>query len=90
MGEKMILLVIIYTAILLYDGPELFGTKRVRLIYGITMVPVFYLSLVYVFDLAWPNLYSLIEFIYAEPAKRIVEVFENNAAYIWTAWRGLK
>ncbi|MFC0561420.1 hypothetical protein [Halalkalibacter alkalisediminis] len=90
MGEKIILLIILYTAILLYDGPELFETKRVRLIYGLTMVPVFYLSLIYVFDLGWPNFYSLIEFIYAEPAKRIVEVFENNASFILTMREGLK
>ncbi|MFC4768661.1 hypothetical protein [Effusibacillus consociatus] len=74
MFEKIILLLIIYSAILIYDGRKwkLKG-RRERLSYGAITLTAVYLSFIYVTDSKWPNLNHIIEFFFADPAKHIVE-----------------
>jgi len=72
--EKIIFLVIVYTGILIFDIPKLKQKKlNERIIYGLLMTPVFYLSIVYVMDLTWPTLDELINFFLLKPAQQIVD-----------------
>lgn len=74
MITKIIFLLLIYIALLAYDGA---GLKRAafrdRLVYGALLIPALYLSLLYAADKQWPNLDDLIRLLFAEPAKLIVE-----------------
>ncbi len=49
---------------------------RERIIYMMMMIPVLYLSLIFVMDLKWPNLDDLFHSIFANPAKQIVETLK--------------
>ncbi|MFP3123760.1 hypothetical protein OH784_13575 [Ectobacillus funiculus] len=74
MVGKIIILFVIYTAILVYDVRKWKQVSvRERFIYGALMLATVYLSLIYVMDKSWLNLNDLINFLFSEPAKRIVE-----------------
>ena len=75
MIEKILILLVAYTAIFVYDGLNLkHASSRVRFVYGILMIASLYLSLIYVLELRWPNLDELVHFFLKDPAKRIVEL----------------
>ncbi len=77
MSEKILFLVIVYLGMLLHDIPKLKQkNRRERISYGMLMVPVMYLSLVYVMDLAWPTLDELVRFFVSKPAQQIVEAIK--------------
>lgn len=77
MLEKILVLVILYLGMLLYDVPKLKQkNRRERISYGMLMIPIMYLSLVYVMDLAWPTLDELVHFFFAKPAQQIVEAIK--------------
>jgi ABC-type protease/lipase transport system fused ATPase/permease subunit len=90
MFEKIILLVILNIALFLYDGAELIKNKQIRIIYGITMVAVFYHSVMYVFDLPWPTLYTFVDFIFHEPGQRIIKSLEIDFILFLITFRGMK
>ena len=74
MSEKILISLVAYTAIFVYDGLNLkHASSKVRFVYGILMIASLYLSLIYVLELRWPNLDELVNFFLKEPAKRIVE-----------------
>ncbi|MGM7722770.1 hypothetical protein [Metabacillus sp. Hm71] len=74
MVEKTLLLIILSAGMLLYDFPKFKKTnRRERIVYVMLMIPVVYLSLVYVLRLPWPTLDELIHFIFAKPAQQIVD-----------------
>lgn len=74
MFERILVLIIIYTAILAYDGPKLkHNSRRERLTYAVVMLVSGYLSLAYVTDLSWPNLKNVFDVLFADSAQRIVE-----------------
>ncbi|MDF2652575.1 MAG: hypothetical protein K0Q73_8380 [Paenibacillus sp.] len=74
MIEKILILLVAYTAIFAHDGLNLKqASSRVRSVYGILMIASLYLSLIYVLDLRWPNLDELVHFFLKDPAKKIVE-----------------
>lgn len=74
MVVKIILLAIVILVILSYDIPKLVQKKRKeRIVYGALMLPVFYLSLVYIFELTWwPTLDEFYHFLLLKPAQQIV------------------
>ena len=68
MSEKILILLVAYTAILVYDGLNLkHASSKVRFVYGILMIASLYLSLIYVLELRWPNLDELVNFFLKEP-----------------------
>ena len=74
MSEKILILIVVYTTIFVYDGLNLkHASSKVRFVYGMLMFASLYLSLIYVLELRWPNLDELVNFFLKEPAKRIVE-----------------
>ncbi|WP_332692603.1 hypothetical protein [Halalkalibacter lacteus] len=89
MLEKIILLVILYIAVFLYDGADLIKNKQIRIVYGITMVPVFYHSVMYIFDLPWPNLYTFVDFIFHEPGQQIIKPLEVDFIIFLVTYRGM-
>lgn len=78
MYEKILVMVILYAAIFSYDGPKLknMSRQRERIAYGLLMAGTLYLSLIFLFDLNWPNLDDLVHSVLKIPAKRIVETFK--------------
>lgn len=79
MFEKILFLVIIYLGILLYDFPKLKQKNhRERISYGMLMLPIIYLSLVYVMDLSWPTLDELVHFFFSKPAQQIVTAIKST------------
>jgi hypothetical protein len=63
--------------ILFYDVPKLKRTNRQeRIVYGILVIPIIYLSLIYVMDLTWPTLDELVHFFFSKPAQQIVEAIK--------------
>lgn len=74
MIEKILILLVAYTAIFAHDGLNLKqASSRVRSVYGILMIATLYPSLIYVLDLRWPNLDELVHFFLKDPAEKIVE-----------------
>lgn len=74
MIEKILILLVAYTAIFAHDGLNLKqASSRVRSVYGILMIASLYPSLIYVLELRWPNLDELIYFFFKDPAEKIVE-----------------
>lgn len=74
MVQKIMILVLIYIAIIAYDSKKLKNTSgRERLVYSMLMIAALYPSLIFVFELRWPNLDDWVHFFLKEPAKRIVE-----------------
>jgi hypothetical protein len=62
---------------LFFDIPKLKQKKRrERIVYGMLMIPIFYLSLVYVMDLAWPTLDEPVHFFLSKPAHQIVNAIK--------------
>ncbi|MGJ9385970.1 hypothetical protein [Salipaludibacillus sp. CF4.18] len=60
MVENILFLVLFSLIIFLYDFPKLKQTNRKdRLVYGIMILPILYLSLIFVLDLGWPTLNDL-------------------------------
>ncbi|MBT2743484.1 hypothetical protein [Bacillus sp. ISL-77] len=77
MFEKTVFLVIVCLCILFYDVPKLKqSNRRERIVYGILTLPILYLSVVYVLDLAWPSLDELVHFFFSKPAHKIVEAIK--------------
>ncbi|MDQ1005279.1 hypothetical protein QFZ28_005857 [Neobacillus niacini] len=77
MVEKIIVLVIVSLGILIYDVPKLKRTnRRERIVYGMLMIPIIYLSLIYLMDLGWPSLDELFHFFFLKPAQQIVEAIK--------------
>lgn len=71
---KIIMLLTICTTILVYDVRKWKqASVPERFIYGTLMLATAYLSFIYVMDKSWLNLNDLINFLFSEPAKRIVE-----------------
>lgn len=78
MFEKILFLSIVYLGILLYDVPKLKQkNRRERISYGALTIPIIYLSLVYVMDLAWPTLDELVHFFFSKPAQQIVAAIKS-------------
>ena len=74
MIEKILILLVAYTAIFAHDGLNLKqASSRVKSVYGILMIASLYPSLIYVLELSWPNLDELINFFLKKPAEKIVE-----------------
>ncbi|MGM0874770.1 MAG: hypothetical protein ACQEWV_08215 [Bacillota bacterium] len=74
MIEKILFLLIVYVGFLGYDIPKLKQKKRrERIVYGILMIPIIYLSLVYVMELTWPTLDEFFNFFFLKPAQQIVD-----------------
>ncbi|RBW70043.1 hypothetical protein [Bacillus taeanensis] len=74
MFEKIFFLVIVSLGMLSYDAPKLKQkNRRERIVYGMLMIPVFYLSLIYVMGAAWPTLNDLFDFLFLKPGQKIVE-----------------
>ncbi|RBW67937.1 hypothetical protein [Bacillus taeanensis] len=77
MFEKVLFLVILYFGMLCYDLPKLKQKNRPeRIVYAMLMVPLLYLSLIYVLDLAWPTPNKLVDFFFSKPAQKIVEIIK--------------
>lgn len=77
MGEKIIVLMIVSLGMLFNDVKKLKkSNRRERVVYGVLMIPIVYLSLIYVMDLAWPNLDELFHFFFSKPAHQIVEALK--------------
>ncbi|KRF09883.1 hypothetical protein [Paenibacillus sp. Soil787] len=74
MIEKILILIVAYTAIFIHDGLTLkCASGKVRFAYGILIIASLYLCLIYVLELPWPNLDELIDFFLKDPAERIVK-----------------
>lgn len=74
MIEKILILIVAYTAIFIHDGLTLkHASGRVRFAYSILIIASLYLCLIYVLELSWPNLDELIDFFLKDPAERIVK-----------------
>ncbi|MDQ0877368.1 hypothetical protein QFZ77_006027 [Paenibacillus sp. V4I3] len=74
MIEKILILLVAYTAIFAHDGLNLKqASSRERFVHSILMIASLYPSLIYVLDLRWPNLDELVHFFLKDPAEKIVE-----------------
>ncbi|MEW9669395.1 hypothetical protein [Ammoniphilus sp. 3BR4] len=74
MLQNIIILLILYAAMLISDGPKLKQKKGpARVAYGMLLLASFYLSLNFLVGKNWPNLDDLVKFLLADPAKSIVE-----------------
>ncbi|MDQ8733522.1 hypothetical protein [Paenibacillus sp. LHD-38] len=71
---KIMVLVILFAAIFVSDGPKWkkFGPRE-RIAYSVIMTVAVYLSVDFVADMNLPNLDELLNVFLADPAKRIVE-----------------
>ncbi|MDQ0900670.1 MULTISPECIES: hypothetical protein [unclassified Paenibacillus] len=74
MIEKILVVLVVYTAIFIHDGLNLkHASGKVRFVHGMLMIAALYPSLIYVLELRWPNLDELVHFFLKDPAKKIVE-----------------
>jgi hypothetical protein len=74
MSEKILFLVVVLLGMLLYDVPNLKqNRRRERIVYGLLMIPIFYLSIIYVMDLNWPTLDEMVNFFFLKPGQKIVD-----------------
>ncbi|WP_332631628.1 hypothetical protein [Halalkalibacter flavus] len=74
---KMVILVIIYTAILVYDVPKLKEWRgRTVFVYTLLMIIALYQSIIFVFDLEWPFLHTVFEAVFGNLANQLVEFLE--------------
>ncbi|PEF61480.1 hypothetical protein CON35_25055 [Bacillus cereus] len=79
MFNKIFFLLILYLEMLLYDIPKLKQrNRRERISYGILIIPIIYLSLIYIMDLSWPTLDKLVHFFFFKPAQQIVKLMTTN------------
>lgn len=77
MVEKIILLLTLYAAIFVYDGPKLnHKNGRERFAYGLLMTASLYLSIDYLLEQHFPNLVDVVHFFFKESAKHIVEAIK--------------
>ncbi|UKS28249.1 hypothetical protein LOZ80_04750 [Paenibacillus sp. HWE-109] len=77
MFAKIVFISLLFTPMLIYDLPKWKrGFHRDRLVYGAFILPILYLSIIYVADAPWPNLDELIRIFFSNPAKHIVELVE--------------
>ncbi|CAN7321863.1 hypothetical protein LJR153_001778 [Paenibacillus sp. LjRoot153] len=74
MTQKVMISLVVYFAIFVYDRPNLkLASGRERLVYLMLMTAALYPCLIYVLDLHWSNLDEWIHSVLKDPAKRIVE-----------------
>lgn len=65
---------IIIVGMFFYDIPKFKQVnRRERIVYGLMMIPIIYLSLVYLMDSAWPTLDELVHSIFSKPAHQLVK-----------------
>ncbi|MGP4038441.1 hypothetical protein ACTWP4_00820 [Gracilibacillus sp. D59] len=77
MFENILFLTIVFIVMWLADFKRITHSSfRDRIIYMMMMIPVLYLSLIFVMDLKWPNLNELFHSIFSNPAKQIVEALK--------------
>ncbi|MFC0472728.1 hypothetical protein ACFFHM_20145 [Halalkalibacter kiskunsagensis] len=73
---KVIVLLVLYTVLLLFDFSRLKkNEKQVIYIYSIIIGISFYLSVDFILQVDWPNLKDLINAVFLGPAQRIVDYF---------------
>lgn len=74
MSGKMLLLLVIYTAISIADVPRLKKLDRREIFaYSAMLMLSVYLGINHIFDLKWPFLEDAAAALIGEPARRIVE-----------------
>ncbi|GAA3405953.1 hypothetical protein ACFFNY_26000 [Paenibacillus hodogayensis] len=74
MSVKVAFLLLLVAVMLIHDLPRWGRTgRRDRLAYAALMLPMLYLGFLYVTDVPWPNLDEAIDYIFGEPARRLVE-----------------
>ncbi|WP_199614763.1 hypothetical protein [Paenibacillus alkalitolerans] len=74
MLQNILLLLMVYTAIFLHDGPKLRNSGgKEKIAYGLLIAYSLYMSVIFALELPWPNVDDLIHFVLEPPAKRIVE-----------------
>ncbi|EHS57492.1 hypothetical protein P4H71_18685 [Paenibacillus kribbensis] len=74
MFAKIVLLFLLFMAMLTNDIPKLKRTsRRDWLAYGALMMPMIYLSFIFVMEKPWPNFNDILVYFFSAPAKRIVE-----------------
>lgn len=70
---KIVVLVIIYIVILVYDVPKLKQRGgRIILVYTLLMMAALYQSIIFVFDLEWPFVHTAYDAIFGDLASRVV------------------
>jgi hypothetical protein len=71
---KFTTLVIIYSAILIHDIPKLKKCHRRSIfLYTVIMITVVYQSIMFVFNLNWPFLHTLVDTVFDDSARSIVD-----------------
>ncbi|WP_332692617.1 hypothetical protein [Halalkalibacter lacteus] len=74
MIDKIIIVLVLYIVLLLFDLPRLKkNEKRVTYIYSIMIVITFYLSADFIFEAEWPNIRGLINVIFLGPAELVAD-----------------
>ena len=69
---KLICILILAAAMLSYDIPRLKkSTKHDRMVYGILMLPMLYLSFLFITAKPWPNVDTIFN-LFNKPAQQIV------------------
>ncbi|CAG7654266.1 hypothetical protein ACFQI7_33465 [Paenibacillus allorhizosphaerae] len=80
MIEKFTLLLILYAALFIYDGPKLKNKRRrMQVGYGLLMIASVYLSIDYLLDLHAPNLDDVFHFFFKNAVKHIEEAIKLPA-----------
>jgi hypothetical protein len=71
---KIVILVIIYIVIFIHDIPKLKKREsRTIFAYAVIMIIAVYQSMIFAFDLPWPFLHDVVDALFGDPARRIVE-----------------
>ena len=79
MGQKILMLVIVWSCMLAYDGPKLKKQQGgVKAAYAFFAIVAVYLSCDYLFAPSFPSLDEAVNWLLKIPAKRIVSALSGN------------
>jgi hypothetical protein len=74
MYKSILLLTIVYAAILVHDFPKLKQQRRSDMaVYGVMMLISLYMAIKYVFNLKWPFVMDVMDYLYNGTATKIVK-----------------
>jgi len=76
---KLMFLLLMYITIFAADWRKLKKTgSKERIVFGLTMAGIVYLSFDFILEQQWPNLNDLIEFIFEKPAEAVYAYFKHR------------
>lgn len=74
MLEKLAFVFTLLCALVIFDGRKLKNMDvKAYIGYGIIMVPVIYLAIIFVLGKGWPNYTDMLRYIFGGPAKEMVK-----------------